>query len=114
MTFISEDKKTINLPIPLGTTVYRFITDCNNACTFQKEKFDEAFPETKNSRCNSKMPCHTSLHSIQPVILNLSNLDWVLNDWQINFFETEAEAREAGSKLVKEHRKQLLDMGLEI
>lgn len=41
MDFISEDKRTINLPVPLGTTVYGYLTVCCDACMFQKEKFKE-------------------------------------------------------------------------
>jgi hypothetical protein len=36
MDFISEDKRTINLPVPLGTTVYGYLTVCCDACMFQK------------------------------------------------------------------------------
>ncbi len=112
MTFISEDKKTINLPVPLDTTVYRFITSCNDACLFQKEKINQVFPVKKEGRCSQDMACHTKLHSVQPVTLNLSNLDMMLKNWKINTFETENEAREAGNNLIELHKKQLLDIGL--
>lgn len=111
MNFISEDKKTINLPVSLGTTVYRIITSCNDACTFQKEKFDKVFP-SKGNRCGQDMPCHIKLHSIQPVKLKLSNVEWILTQWNISIFETENKAREIGERMIKEHKQKLLELGL--
>ena len=114
MNFISEDKKTINLPVPLGTTVYMFITSCNDACMFQKDKFNSVFPPIEGGRCNKDMSCHTKFHSIRFIVLSLSNLDWILKEWQITTFETEIEAKEAGAKFVELHKQQLLELGLEI
>lgn len=114
MNFITEDQRTINLPVPLGTTVYRIVTSCNDACMFQIEKFNEIFPPKEGGRCSQDMPCHTKLHSIQPTTMNLSDLDWILKRWQISIFETENEAREAGERLIIEHKQKLLELGLTV
>ena len=113
--FISEDKKTITLPVPLDTIVYRFHTSCNDACLFQQKNFDKVFPRGKEGgRCSGDMPCHTKLHSVLPKELNLSNLEWILKDWNVYYFETEKEAREAGEKLIETHKQKLLELGLKI
>jgi hypothetical protein len=114
MNFISEDKKTITLPVPLGTIVYNFHTTCNDACTFQKEKFDKVLPKEKFGRCKGELPCHTKLHSIMSVELTLSNLEWILGNWHITYFETEKAAREAGLKTIEEHKKKLIELGLKV
>lgn len=114
MNFISEDQRTINLPISLGSKVYRIVTSCNDACMFQRDKFSEVFPPKEDGRCSQDMPCHTKLHSIQSTIINLSNLGYVLDNWQIKIFETETKAREAGENLIESHKQQLLQLGLKI
>lgn len=112
MNFISEDKKTINLPVSLGTIVYKFHTTCNDACLFQKEKFNKIFPPTNGGRCGSDTPCHVILHSIDKIIVNFDNLESMLKTWGISTFETENEARQAGEKLVQKHKQELLKLGL--
>jgi hypothetical protein len=114
MDFISKDKRTINLPVPLGATVYMFITSCNDACMFQKDKFNAIFPLKEGGRCNKDMPCHTKFHSIRSIVLSLPNLDWILKEWQATIFETENEARIAGERFVETHKRQLLELGLEL
>ena len=114
MEFISEDKKTITLPIPLGSILYRFVTSCNDSCMFQKEDFDRVFPKESNSRCSKDMPCHTKLHSIQTVEVKLSNLELILENWHITIFESENKAKEAGNTLIDSHKQQLLNLGLKV
>lgn len=114
MNFISEDKKTINLPVPLGATLYRIITACNDACMLQAEKFNSVFPSKEGGRCSVDMPCHTKLHSALPFVFALGDLDWVLKKWQITCFETESGAKEAGENLIEAHKQQLLALGLNV
>lgn len=114
MNFISEDKKTINLPVSLGTTVYKFVTSCNDACMFQKEDFNRVFSKENGGRCSKDMPCHTKLHSIQTVEIQLSNLDLILRNWHVTIFESEGKAKEAGNKLIESHKQQLLKLGLKV
>lgn len=112
MVFISEDKRTINLPVPLGTYVYQYWTRCNDACLFQKEAFNKAFPPGVEGRCSGDMPCHTRPHLIKPVELSLSNLDWVLRDWGKTVFATENEARTAMNTAIELHKAQLVALGM--
>lgn len=115
MNFISEDKKTIKLPVPLGTIVYEFTTSCNDACLFQKEKFQELYPRKKGEGlCNKNMPCHTKLHGIQKMVVKLTNLEWILKNWHITIFETENQAKEEGIKFIEKHKNELLKVGLKI
>ena len=114
MIFLSNDKKTINLPVALDTTVYRFVTSCNDACLHQKEKFNKIFKPKEEGRCHCNMPCHTKLHSIQPVTLSLSNLERVLSEWNITIFKDQREAMEKAKKLIESHKQELLRLGLEI
>lgn len=115
MSFISEDKRTINLPVPLGTTVYRINTDCNDACLLQKEVFNKVFlPENRPAEgwCSSDMPCHTKMHSIRPVVLSMTNLEEILETFGNKTFETYEQAKFAGEKLIEIHKQQLSGLGL--
>lgn len=114
--FISLDKTTIRLPVPLGTTVWEFVTKCNDACTFQAEEFDAAFPpkEGEEGRCSMFLPCHTRFCWADTMTLTLNNLSFILERWQKSIFATKEEAQTAGEKLVEEHKKQLLEKGLKI
>lgn len=112
MNFISEDRKTINLPVPLGSMVYEVTTTCNDACLFQKEAFEKAFPSVEGGRCSATMPCHTKVHSITPKELTLENLDWVLKQWGFRFFETESEAHSTAVARVAEHINKLWELDL--
>lgn len=109
--FISEDKKQINLPVALGTTIYSIHTDCNDACSFQSEEFRKAFP---NAKCDMFSPCHVKFKGAEPIELNLNNLGFVLPRWGKTFFATEQEAIEAGENLVESHIKLMLDNGIGI
>jgi hypothetical protein len=105
MDFISEDKRTINLPVPLGTTVYGYLTVCCDACMFQKEKFKEIFGDVPG-RCGKDKPCHTRLTGIQTIAVNLKNIDAVLEGWHKDIFETFNEAVQAGIKYTTENREK--------
>ena len=114
MNFISEDKMIINLPVPLESEIYEFLTDCNDACLFQESKFNKIFPPKKGGRCGSHMPCHTKINQIMKRTINISNLDYILDNWGIKCFKTEEEALAAGSKLINQHREEMLKLGLEV
>ncbi|HAS92715.1 MAG TPA: hypothetical protein DCS12_10975 [Clostridiales bacterium] len=113
MDFISEDKRTINLPVPLGTTVYGYLTVCCDACMFQKEKFKEIFGDVPG-RCGKDKPCHTRLTGIQTIAVNLKNIDAVLEGWHKDIFETFNEAVQAGIKYTTENRKKLIKAGIKL
>lgn len=108
---ISEDKKTINLPVPLGTIVYGINTDCNDACAFQKIEFKNAFPE---SHCDISSPCHVILRGTYPLELNLKTLHTIIPNWEKYFFKTEKEAIAAGEKLVEQHIELMLSKNIGI
>lgn len=108
---ISEDKKTITLEVPLGGTVYGFLTSCNDACYFQKEEFKRKFPE---ATCNLSSPCHVYPHSVRPITVNLTGLAYIITHWQEDVFATEKEAEEAMYKLCEEHKRILLDAGIQV
>jgi len=114
MSFISQDKKIINLPVPLGTIVYRFHTDCCDACLFQKEKFDKLYPKAFEGRCSQDMLCHTRFSEIEPIIVNINNLDLILGKWKTKVFETKKEAEIAGKEFVAEHVRRLKELGFEL
>ncbi len=109
--FISNDKKSITLPITFGEFAFLFSTDCNNACISQKEKFRELFPSRENWCCGT-MPCHVYERPIVKIKLEWSKLDFILGEWGTSVFETEEEAREAMEKLIKKNKQTLLDLGL--
>ena len=111
MDFIDKDKKTINLPVPLGTTLYVFKTDCNDACLFQKEKFDKLYPKNFEGRCGQDKLCHTRFAGIEPITLKVNNLEWILGKWDIKVFETEEEAKNRGKEFVSEHVIKFKELG---
>ncbi|MDF2880130.1 MAG: hypothetical protein K0R54_687 [Clostridiaceae bacterium] len=114
MNFISEDKKQITLPVELGQTVYRFNTNCCDACLFQKELFDKLFPKTIDGRCGMDKSCHTRFRGTEHIILTLDNLGWILNNWNLKVFKTEKEAEEKGKAFVLEHIKKFKELGFSL
>jgi hypothetical protein len=114
MQFVSEDKKTITLPVPLGTVLYRFHTKCNDACLFQKDNFDAVFPPTETGRCSREMPCHVKCTGARGIVVELSNVAMLEREWNKFVFETEIEAIIAGMEFVGLHQNQMLAVGLEI
>lgn len=112
---ISEDKKIITLPVPLGTTVYTFNTRCNDACTFQKDKINQMESIDKMQiSCSQDAICHIKLIGTLCESLTLRNLYYILPDWGTKWFATEDEAFAAGTKLVEEHKNRMAKLGLEL
>lgn len=112
--FISSDRRVITLPVQLGQTVYVVSTSCNDACSFQQEKFDEVFAEYDGGRCSSKLPCHTKIHSIRPVRFREDSMVHILNGWGYSHFKTEEEARRAATIRIEENKSRLIELGLSI
>ena len=59
---LSVDKKTILLPVPLGSKVYQYTLDCMHQCLFQNARFERVFGEVPR-KCGM-LPCYTSINSI--------------------------------------------------
>lgn len=113
--FISEDKKTITLPVPLGSKVYGFTLKCCDACLFQRTRFNETYPPYKyGDRCNMKMPCHTRFRKITEIEVTLDNIKKILEGFGIRFFETKEEAKAKGEALAKRHANQMKSMGFNL
>ncbi|WP_286077848.1 hypothetical protein [Thomasclavelia cocleata] len=113
--FVSEDKMTIKLPIPLGTTVYGFTLKCCDACLFQKTKFNNTYPPSKyGDRCNSKMPCHTRFGRVTAVELTFESMKNILKGWGVRFFETKEEAMAKGEAIANRHANQMKSMGFNL
>lgn len=94
--FISEDKMTINLPVPIGSIVYVVSTNCGDFCMFQKEKFDAIFPKKAYKpnidRCGWDKLCQTRMGNILEKEVTIKNLDFILDNWNVNCFKTREEA----------------------
>lgn len=114
MTYISEDRKVITLPVPLGTTLYEPITTCGDFCLNHKELFDKLYPKNEIGRCDRNMVCHTQLHSIRKFVFELSNIERVLNNFGVWIFETEEEAIEKATKIIHERINTLINQGFNI
>lgn len=97
----------IPIPVPLGTTVYSFWTDCCDACYLQKRK-------DKTIVCSRESPCHTRKKSITPVVLNYDNLKTILDGWNVFYFRTSKEAEEAGNMRVAHNIQTMRAMGYAI
>lgn len=112
--FISKDRQSIHLPVPLGTVVYEYLTSCDDVCSRQKAVFDSVFPVTKTGRCHKDMPCHTKPYKVSPVEVTLKNVAWLLREWNQTVFRTEAEATKAMNAAVRNHREQMLHLGMAV
>ena len=109
--FISEDKMQINLPVSLGSVVYRWNTRCCDACTFQEWLFRKNFED--HSGC-SACPCHTRFAGSDSVVLSLSNLEFVLAKWGSRYFATKDEADKAGLAFVQQNIAFVKSLGFEL
>lgn len=111
---INED--SIKLPVPFGSTVYYYELDCCSLCIKNdfKDKFDELFPpkDYPNGRCDHSynIPCHTKLHAVYQMKLNLNNIKFIYENWHTRVFETEELAREAGLKVANENLSRIKNL----
>lgn len=112
MEYLSEDKRTIKLPVPLGSIVYEAVTKCGDFCLFQERKFDSIFPKNgKDSHCGKEKPCHTISRGCKELPLTLNNLGAILEDWDVWYFATKKEAEEASAKIAAEHAARMKELG---
>lgn len=117
---ISDDKKTITLDIPLGTKVYTYRTNCNNTCyrnssdTMEGQPSPELIKKEKafGVTCNSDAPCHVLYTGLQSEVLTTKNFDEILPLLGKKWFTDHNQAREAGIRLVLDHRQILRDNGI--
>ena len=104
-----EFEYSIKIPVPLGTKVWTFWTDCCHACYFQEKENRPACIV-----CSREAPCHTLKHAIQSKVLTFRNLETVLDGWGVFYFKTSIEAEEAGNKRVEENIKKMRELGYAI
>jgi hypothetical protein len=109
--FISEDKKSIILPVALGTTVYEAGSDCSDVCTFQKE-LTNTYRE--HIKCDFMAICHTRYRNPDKIVVILGNIGRVLEKWGSRIFETESEAMDFTHKLVKTHIEEIKKLGFKL
>jgi hypothetical protein len=100
-------KHSINIPVPIGEKVWTFWTDCCMACCFQPR-------DNKPIKCDTFAPCHTLLHTVQPVEFKYSNMETILSQWGKKYFYTEQEANDAIEKLISEHVAKMRELGYKI
>ena len=111
---VHKEKYTIEIPVPLGTTVYEYMTTCGDFCTFDDEKFDKIFPPKPEGRCSRQMPCHTVYKGVRELKLTLDNVGYILRLWNDSIFETKEEAENKGLEVIEEHRKKMVELGFEL
>lgn len=112
--FLNKEKTQINLPVPLGATVYSYSLKCCDACLFQQEKFDETFPKAKYPERCGTLPCNTIFNGTYSTVFAFFNMETVLSQWGTRFFVTEKEAEQQGLVLTKRYRTQMESMGFEL
>ena len=111
--FISKNRRTISLPVPLGTELYIVTTRCGDYCMFQKEEFDKLIPEKEGGRCSHALPCHTRPLPPRKVTLELNNLE-ILREWKIRVFTTKEAAEEKTLEIINENIKFLEEHNIEV
>lgn len=114
MKYISDDKRVITLPVPLGSTLYQVATECGDFCLFQQERFDKIFPPTKEGRCAKDMPCHTMEWNVYKIVLKFSNIEFVLENWEKWVFPSEEAAQQRMKDVVESNRKKMQELGFAI
>ena len=114
MDYIDETKTVITLPVPLGTVLYTFDTKCGDFCTFQREKFDQLYEPTPKGRCGRHKLCHTRLGSVSTVVLELSNIEFVLKDFGTWVFQSEEEARQKMEQIVSKNVSTMKQLGFKM
>lgn len=112
--FISEDKLTITLPVPLGTKVYSILTKCGDFCMFQKDHFNKTFGEKEGGHCDSLMPCHTRYRQPMEMTVTLDNLSYVLEYWNVKCFATFEEADSVTKTRIAEHVEKMKELGFKV
>lgn len=106
-------KYHIAIPVPLGSTIYEYSTECCNACYIQKEHraYVKTLPNTRDLGCSKKAPCHTQFLGVREMTFTLDNIKYVLDHWGDTLFATYDEAFQIGKELTAAHIKEMRDMG---
>ena len=108
---MQEKKYTVEVPVPLGTTLYTYMLRCCDACVFQKEIFDQHFYIVgKDGRCGY-YPCRTKYMGTRDIQFSLKNIESVLENFGKSYFLTPEEAESAGKMLVSENIKKMKELG---
>lgn len=97
----------LDIPVPMGGTVWSFWTDCCCACYTKKERPAEL-------KCDFQAPCHTYVTSVKPVALGYHNLSMILEQWGVRYFYTKNEAEDAADAMIKKHRARMRELGYDI
>lgn len=113
--FVSADKTTIKLPVPLGTEVYEAWTGCCSICRNRKytNQINTA-NDKKVINCSNYACCHTTPPKFAyKTIVTLKNLNDILQHWHQVIFETEEQAIAVGKARAQEHLEYLKSCGVE-
>lgn len=111
--FISKNKRTISLPVPLGTELYVVNTRCGDYCLFQKEEFNKLISEEEGGRCTHNLPCHTRPLAPRKVILGINNLE-LLNEWKKRVFTNKEDAEQKTIEIINENIKFLKEHNIKV
>lgn len=104
--FLSKDKKTINLPVPYGSTVYELETDCNNCCAIYPSSIRNQIP----FKCDREAICHTKFRGVRPIEVTIDNLGYILKYWRHYIFDNPRAAEMEGKFLAHMHSSQFEDL----
>lgn len=98
--FLSEDKKTISIPVPLGSEIYSYHMDCGDFCLHQNDLFYKMKEESPDLfLCAHDAACHTMKPIIETTTLSEKNFGLVLKYWNDWFFETREKAEKRAVEL---------------
>ena len=106
--FVCTDGKTIILPVPLNTTIYRVSIRCGDLCMMQDKLFHNVFG--KVHECD-EFPCHTYHGEVIPMQLKFDNMAYILKYWNTRIFATKEEAGFQLSKIIIKNRERMNDLG---
>lgn len=105
--FLSEDGKTLKLPVAFGSQIHKANVGCYKLC----ERLDS---KEQGFICSSSSLCRTKVLPPSVSTLTLSNIDVVVDGWDRLYFQSSIDAIIATDALVKEHIALLRCRGLDV
>ena len=104
MKYISDDKRVITLPVPLGSTLYMVGTE------WQQKRFDEIYSPMKEPQSGYGHMEPVDWY-IGKISFAFSNMEYVFENWGTWVDATEEEARLRNEEVKDRNKTRMLEKG---
>ena len=98
--FLNEKKTQINLPVPIGGTVWRMCLSCDDAC---RRWTNRSVAHNFGLRCEMRSVCHTIAREPAEIKVTEDNLFNILTYWGEIYFATQEEAEKETKKVATDN-----------